>query len=325
MGKKIVIMFPCVGRRVVLVEAFRKACKKLHLQPFIVGTDIQDNSPALNCCDKQYIVKPVADPRYARQAVNIALKEKADLVVPTVDLDLGIWAKNRKRLAKNGCTALIAQPETVAICGDKRKTFQFLTEHGFDTPKTMTAEQALKLKHHKFPYFLKPWDGHASRGNAVVNDRESLRFYAGKRIPNCLIQEFIPGKEFTVDVFVDFQGNVRCVVPRQRLEVRAGEVSKGVTVKNRQIMLQSQKLVEALQPGPGLTTIQCILTKDNKIKFIEINPRFGGGAPLAIKAGANYPLWIIKLWLGQNPRIKIDAWREGLLMMRYDEAIWRQT
>ena len=99
---------------------------------------------------------------------------------------------------------------------------------------------------------------------------------------------------------------------------------------------QSKMLVESLGAGPGVITIQCFLTK-SKIKskitdrgpagteqiiFIEINPRFGGGIPLSIKAGANFPLWILRLWLGQKPRIRQTGWRDGLTMLRYDEAVW---
>jgi carbamoyl-phosphate synthase large subunit len=187
----------------------------------------------------------------------------------------------------------------------------------------MPAAQALRLRRHRFPYFLKPWDGHASKGNAVVRNREELRFYAG-RIPNCIVQEFVPGQEYTVDVLVDFAGQVRCVVPRLRIETRTGEVSKGMTVKHPEIIAQSQRLVEELGAGPGVITIQCFLTPDQQIKFIEINPRFGGGVPLSIKAGADFPRWLLQLWLGQAPRIPLTGWRDGLVMLRYDEAIWRQ-
>ena len=74
---------------------------------------------------------------------------------------------------------------------------------------------------------------------------------------------------------------------------------------------------------PGVVTIQCFLSADAKMNFIEINPRFGGGVPLAIKAGADLPRWILQLWLGQNPRIHLDHWRDQLVMLCYDEAVWR--
>ena len=199
--------------------------------------------------------------------------------------------------------------------------YRFLQEHGFDTPATMSAAQARKLKRYTFPYFLKPWDGYASRGSYIARTREELKFFS-HHVPNCIVQEFIDGIEHTVDVLVDFAGRVRCVVPRRRLQVRSGEVSKGITVKHPQIMERSQELIEILGAGPGVITIQCFLTKKNEIKFIEINPRFGGGIPLSIQAGADFPRWLVQLWLGKKPRIPLDGWRDQLLMLRYDDAVW---
>ncbi|MBA7635638.1 hypothetical protein ES703_43242 [subsurface metagenome] len=255
--------------------------------------------------------------------MEIVVREKVDLLIPTVDLDLPVWARRRKQLARVGCTALVSSPGVVKVCQDKRKTFSFLRKHGFETAHTVDAAEALKRKRHDFPYFLKPWDGHASRGNMMVHNRKELVFYA-EVIPNCLVQEFIAGQEHTVDVLVDFAGKVRCVVPRLRIETRAGEVSKGMTVKDTSIIEQAKLLVERLGAGPGVITIQCFLTPDKVVKFIEINPRFGGGVPLAIKAGANFPLWILRWWLGQEPRIRMMGWRDGLMMLRYDDAIWVQ-
>jgi len=320
-SKKIVILFTCVGRRVSLLRSFRQACRRLGHEAVIIGTDTTEYSAALQCCDRRYLVKPVAHRDYGREVMDIVRKEKVDLLVPTVDLDLLVWARRRGRLEKLGCRALISSDRVVHICQDKRLTYSFLKEHGFDTPETVDATQALKRKRHRWPYFLKPWDGHASRGNQVVHKLEDLRFY-GRRIPHCLVQEFIHGAEHTVDVLVDFEGAVRCVTPRRRIATRAGEVSKGITVNHPGIIEQSKRLIEVLGAGPGVITIQCFLTEQEHIKFIEINPRFGGGVPLSIKAGADFPRWILQLWLGRRPRIPLTGWRDGLVMLRYDEAVW---
>lgn len=319
--KKLVVLFTCVGRRVSLIRGFKKVSGRLGREVVIVGTDTTEYSPALQCCDRKFIVKPVDHRDYGREVTEIIRQEKVDLLVPTVDLDLLNWSRRREQFSQLGCTALISSPKVVKVCQDKRQTYSFLKQYGFDTPETVSAGQALKRQRQKYPYFLKPWDGHASRGNQIVHDKEALRFYA-RRIPNCIVQEYIDGDEYTVDVLVDFQGKVRCVVPRRRIATRAGEVSKGQTVKKPEIIEQSKRLVETLGAGPGVITIQCFLTRQKQVKFIEINPRFGGGVPLSIKAGANFPLWILQLWLGQNPRIPMTGWRDGLIMLRYDDAVW---
>src|SRR4030042_669682 len=90
--------------------------------------------------------------------------------------------------------------------------------------------------------------------------------------------------------------NVRCVGPRKRIEVRAGEVSKGQVAKNAHIMSEATTLVEKLGAGPGVITLQLFLTGDGSIKYIEINPRFGGGAPLSIKVGAETHCALVSGW-----------------------------
>jgi carbamoyl-phosphate synthase large subunit len=69
-------------------------------------------------------------------------------------------------------------------------------------------------------------------------------------------------------------------------------------------------------------TLQLFLTKKNEIKFIEVNPRFGGGAPLSIKAGADFPRWILQELVGRRPRIGFDAFQDDLMMLRYDAEVW---
>jgi carbamoyl-phosphate synthase large subunit len=157
----------------------------------------------------------------------------------------------------------------------------------------------------------------------VVHDRKELRFYA-ERIPNAICQEFIEGVEYTCDVYVDFEMHVRCVVPRRRIEVRSGEVSKSQVVKNPRIMSEARRVVELLGAGPGVITLQLFLTNDGRIKFTEVNPRFGGGAPLSIQAGADFPQWVLQELTGRPPQIEFDGFTDGLMMLRYDAEVWLQ-
>jgi carbamoyl-phosphate synthase large subunit len=327
------ILFTCIGRRVSLLESFRRAARQLKLDASFFGTDTTELSSALQLCDKRFLVKPTTHPRYIAELLSIVKANRVKLLVPTVDLDLRSLSRNKARFAALGCRVLVSDPDVIDICQDKRKTYKFLLKNNFDTPATVSIGTALRdLKSRRsrisnlksqirFPLFLKPWDGSASRGNAVVNNRRELLFYA-RRIPNAIGQELGGGAEHTCDVYVDFDMKVRCVVPRRRIEVRAGEVSKGQVVKDPRMMAQASRLVEKLGAGPGVISLQLFLPDDGKVKFIEINPRFGGGAPLSIKAGANFPRWILQELTGRKPNIRPDAFKDGLIMLRYDSEVW---
>jgi carbamoyl-phosphate synthase large subunit len=315
------ILFTCVGRRVSLLNSFRRAGRQLKIDLSLLGTDATELSSALQLCDKGFPVRPITHANYIKQLLSIVRTNNVKLLIPTVDLDLKLLAQNKPKFTAAGCCVLVSTPDVVDICQDKRKTFRFLLKNGFDTPLTMSPRAALSKKKLNWPCFLKPWDGYASRGNAIVNNREELSFFA-KRVPNCIAQEFIKGTEHTCEVYVDFGMKVRCVVPRKRIEVRAGEVSKGQVVKHPRIMSEAARLVKALGAGPGVITLQLFLTGDGKIKFVEINPRFGGGVPLSIKAGANFPKWILQESLGEKTNIRFDGFKDNLIMLRYDSEVW---
>jgi len=323
-AKNLNILFTCIGRRVSLLEGFRRAAGQLRIKASFFGTDTTEFSPALQLCDKGFLVKPIKHAGYIRQLLSIVKNNNVNLLVPTVDLDLKLLAQNNSKFTELGCRVLVSSPEVLDICQDKRLTYRFLVRNGFDTPVTMTVHSALLKRKLDWPNFLKPWDGYAGRGNAIVLNQKELSFYA-KRIPNPICQEFVQGTEYTCDVYVDFSMKVRCVVPRKRIEIRAGEVSKGQVVKDNQIMSQAAKLVETLGAGPGLITLQLFQTAKGKLKFIEINPRFGGGIPLSIKAGANFPKWILQEMLGKKTNIKFDGFKDSLIMLRYDSEVWLEN
>ena len=323
-------MFTCIGRRVSLLEGFRRAAKQLKINLSLLGTDTTELSPALQLCDRCSIVKPTAHPGYIKQLLSIIKANQVNLLVPTVDLDLKRLSQNKPKFAALGCRVLVSDPEVIDICQDKRETYKFLLKNNFDSPATISVSTALKNRKLKienrksktrFPLFLKPRDGSAGRPNAVANNREELLFYS-KRIPNVICQELVIGTEYTCDVYVDFEMKARCVVPRKRIEVRAGEVSKGQVVKNPGIISEATKLIEKLGAGPGVITLQLFFTDDGKVKFVEINPRFGGGVPLSIKAGADFPKWILQESTGKKPSIRPDGFKDGLIMLRYDSEVW---
>lgn len=315
------ILFTCIGRRVSLLNSFRRAARRLKINARFLGTDITELSSALQLCDASFLVKPVTHAGYIKQLLSIVKTNKVKLLIPTVDLDLKLLARNRPKFAAMGCRVLVSTVDVIDTCQDKRKTYRFLLKNGFETPVTMSVRAALSKRKLNWPCFLKPWDGYASRGNTVVNNRRQLSFFAA-RIPNCIVQEFIEGTEHTCDVYVDFGMKVRCVVPRKRIEARAGEVSKGQVVKHPYIMSEAARLVEILGAGPGVITLQLFLTDDDKVMFIEINPRFGGGVPLSIKAGANFSKWILQEKVGEKPNIRFDGFEDNLIMLRYDGEVW---
>jgi carbamoyl-phosphate synthase large subunit len=138
-------------------------------------------------------------------------------------------------------------------------------------------------------------------------------------VPNPIVQEYLPGPEITNDVICDLQGEVLGVVSRRRIEVRWGEVAKGVTVYDPAIVEACVKIARAL-PAIGPITVQCLL-KDGAPHFTEINARLGGGVPLGIAAGADSPRWLLARAAGLPVEIPpLGAYQQGLYLTRFDDA-----
>ncbi len=315
------MLFTCVGRRVELVNAFRRAADTLGIELDIHGADATRLSPAIHVVDEAHIVPRISTRRYVKALVDLARRAHIGLLIPLIDPELPLLAAAADQFAEVGCLALVSSESVVRTCTDKLATFELLKRTGIDTPKTWPWAEAVKHGTHRFPLFLKPRAGSAGMGNYTVRTVDELRTF-GRRVPDAIVQEFVSGAEHTLDVYTGFDGRARCVVPRKRLEVRTGEVSKGLIVKDSAIMAVGTRVAEALGECRGVITVQCIVTPRGRIRVIEINPRFGGGAPLSIHAGADFPRWILAGLVGKRMRINPTGFRDDIAMLRYDESVF---
>lgn len=312
------ILFSCIGRRVALVNAFRESMRRLGLKGRILGSDMAPHSSAFQVCDEAHVVHSSTHKDYVDQLVALCRDKGVDLLIPLIDPELHILAGLNARFREVGTTLCLSSQEVVRICRDKVRTHDFLTKAGIDTPALLSHDQ---VRDEDLPLFMKPRDGSSAKDIHRISTRRQLEFYR-QEVPGAIIQEYLPGQEFTLDIFCDFSGEPRCAVPRQRLEVRGGEVVKSMTVKDPQIIEVGMATARALGGCMGPITLQCFRTSSGRISVIEINPRLGGGVPLAIAAGADIPGWIIQSAMGRSPEIDPMAFADQLVMLRYDEAFF---
>lgn len=315
------ILFTCVGRRIELLNAFRKAARSLRIKLEVHGADVNRTAPAIHQADIAHIIPRIGHRQHVSALLNLVKQHKIDAIIPLIDSDLLSLSKAALRFAKLNCNVVISKQSVIEACADKLLTYRILRDAQIDTPETWTPKEVLSRRRHKFPYFLKPREGSAGQGLFKIDNINELRVFI-KRQPDCVIQEFIEGVEHTMDVYTGLDGNPRCVVPRRRLEVRTGEVSKGLIVKEPKIIWAGRKVANAIPGFRGVVTVQCMVTANGRITVIEINPRFGGGAPLSIHAGADFPKWLMTELLGRPLRVRPDAYRDNIAMLRYDESLF---
>ncbi|WHY75027.1 ATP-grasp domain-containing protein [Fictibacillus enclensis] len=317
------ILFTSSGRRVSLIQKFKDVMSKNNIKGKIISADLKGNAPTAYISDKHYLVPKVTDKNYLQELLSICVLNEIDLVIPLIDTELNLIAKNKLVFNEHGINVLVSSERINEIANDKLKTFEFFQRNSIPTPKVY-SEQELEEKKFSFPLIVKPRNGSSSQGVTIINNEKELYFFK-EYIPNAIVQEYIQGKEYTVDVMLDYEGNIKTIVPRLRIETRSGEVSKGTTKKDKRIINEVRKLLNVLPGSCGCITVQLFKKEDGEISIIEINPRFGGGIPLSIEAGANFPLWTIEMSKGVIFNVEDFTWKDGFSMLRFDEALYMES
>jgi carbamoyl-phosphate synthase large subunit len=324
-GEPVTVLISSAGRRVELLRGFRRALEAVGAPDRVLATDCSWYSSAFHDADEAFLVPRLDDPEFAPRLLELCLKHDVDMLVPTIDTELPVWVAHRDQFAEIGTTIALSDGDVVAIAADKQRTQDWLVAHGFPTVEQTTPAAALADPDvWTFPLMAKPRFGSAGLGVGLVRDGQELALVArrGHELGEIIVQRVAPGVEHTIDVLSDRTGRCVCAVPRRRIEVRAGEVSKGVTVRSAALEDLAARMCEALPGAYGALNVQMFVDDADDLAVIEINARYGGGFPLSLAAGADFPRWMLEELRGLPSTAAPDGWRAGLVMLRYDAAVF---
>lgn len=313
------VLISSAGRRVELLRLFRRDLDDLGVKGRVIAADMSATSAAFHDADDQFLVPRCTHDEFIPTVLEECQRRQIGLIVPTIDTELAAYAAHRDTFAAAGVAVHVSSPAVIAIAADKRATHRWLTTEGFPTVEQADVADVLAGSNGwRLPAIVKPVGGSAGIGVARVADLNHLRI--ATLGGDFVVQSIAPGIEHTVDVYVSRDGRCLASVPRRRLEVRAGEVSKAVTVRDELLMDLAKRVFERLPGAWGVQNIQ-IFTDGEQASIIEINPRFGGGFPLSWEAGARGSRWLLEEVLGL-PLTAGDGWHEGRVMLRYDAAVF---
>lgn len=310
------VLFTSAGRRVELIQAFRQSLQNQSVNTRIIATDLNPGlASACHFADAAYPLPKCNEDNYLKILIDICIHEQVDLLIPLYEPEFAFLNQSRHEFEIRKTNLLLSNRHTLETCRDKWLTHQFFLNNGIKTPLSWTGDTLPKQG--QLPLFAKPRKGMGSIGIKKIISPEQLLL---QRTPEILLQEFISGREYTLDILSDLSGKVISVVPRERLEVRSGEVSKSRTVKRDDLIKDGKEIVETLG-AIGPVTLQCIDTGQD-VYWIEINPRFGGGVPLSIAAGVDYPYLLYRMCTRQPVQPIIGQFKDNLTMLRYDQAVY---
>lgn len=312
------ILITSAGRRVGLVRAFQFELKKVFPQSKVFTADFNPQwSSACRISDSFFTLPKVENDSYINSLLKLCIEESIKVVIPTIDTELEVLSKAKKKFELNNIYIIVSDHLLVSNCRDKRKTNFLFTDLGIKVPNLIEKDNL------RFPLFIKPYNGSLSKDIHIINGRNELTD-ALLENHNLMFMEYIDTneyQEYTVDAYYDKKNFLKCLVPRSRIEVRGGEISKGRTEKKEFYQILKHKL-EFIQGAIGCLTIQVFIGRTTgEIIGIEINPRFGGGYPLSYASGANYPEYIIKEYILNESIPFFDSWIENRVMLRYDSEV----
>ena len=321
------VLLSSAGRRVQLIECFRADAVRLGVGLEIIAVDSEPAlSVACRVADHAYGVPPCTDPTFVVRLLEICSRHRVDLLVPTIDPELEILSQSAPAFVQVGTRVAVSASGVVALARDKLHTAQHLAFHGLPVPWTIEASRL--GAHPPQPFrrmILKPRHGSSSVGIRRIERVEDWPLVLSGGCPpeDCILQDLLAGDEYTVNLFFDAEGRLRSAVPHHRIAVRDGEVAKGITRRHSKLLALAEALGAVLQGARGPLCFQAIVSSSGAAAIFEINARFGGGFPLAHHAGARFTQWLLEEALGL-PSSANDDWRDGVLMLRYDAAVFTE-
>jgi carbamoyl-phosphate synthase large subunit len=313
------ILITSAGQRVALVRGFQETLRRFFPDARVYTTDMNPRlAPAAYVSDGCFEVLRVTDPNYIQQLLQLCKDNGVGMIIPTIDTELLVLAKNKALFEENGIVVSVSSLDFITICRDKRNTGEFFEKHSIRVPK------AIDKNNPTYPLFAKPYDGSLSTNLHYIKSAEELTTEILED-PKLLFMEYIDKelyKEYTIDMYYGRDHKVKCIVPRERIKIRAGEINKGLTEKEPLTKYIYDRL-GTIEGCVGCICIQVFLNpQSGDVVGIEINPRFGGGYPQTYAAGGNFAELLIKEYFLSESVEYFDDWKDHLLMLRYDDAIY---
>lgn len=256
--------------------------------PDLFAADMDPLAPGLYLVphDHRVLVRPGADPLFVEDLLEACTALEIDVLVPTVDCELLPIAQSRHLFEAIGTRVMVADEKTLRLCQDKARLLE-VCEGVVPLPRWTVVDPDMDLRAWDLPAFAKPRTGSGSRGIRRVDSIGDLAHLPTSG--EMLLQDFLPGEEYSVDVLCDQRGEIIAAVPRARLRVDSGVAITARTVQDEELHLYAKRTARAIGLR-GVANVQFKRDSRGTPRLLEVNPRFPGTMPLTVAAGVNMPL-----------------------------------
>lgn len=282
-----ILIIPAGSGGAVSILKYYKTCNDI----YTVGLDSDPLAPGLYLADKGYVIPTFNSPSFMHALTNILKKEKIDLVLPTIDNISIQFALSKKGIEKYS-KLILSDLKTILITRDKWKVYTTLLDK-IDMPQSNVSKDI----RFDYPLLIKPRDGFGSRNVFKISNNKELDFFY-EYVPNPIIQEYLNGKEYTIDCLVDTNGNLLYCIQRERIQAKCGISHKGKTVSIKLLEDMAFNICNILNiRGPFF--FQAIKNDDDIPKLTEVNLRISGTMSLSNRYSKIYDN-IINTYMGKE-------------------------
>lgn len=312
----------------------------------IIGCDMKERVGTRCLLDGFEQIPPASSPDFVETLLAKAVQNGADVVLPLVTRELELLSGSVSRFAEAGIKVCVCPAESLHIANDKGLMLDEMKKGGLPVPgyvRITRAEQfAPACKALGYPektVCFKPTHSNGSRGFRIISpdiDRATLLFgekpnstymdfddavdvlTGMDKIPELLVMEYLPGSEYSIDMFVD-NGNTLAAVPRKRLAMNGGISVSCLMEDNREIIDYCTDIARVLRLD-GNIGIQVRADCEGRYRILEINPRVQGTIVACLASGVNFPYLAVKRVLGET--VSVPSIRWGVSMCRYWDEVY---
>lgn len=222
----------------------------------------------------------VTDEAFVAQMATIVAQKQIDAIYPATDMAIACCKNNEAEL---GCKVISSNVETVNLCLSKHQIYAKLQDIIL-VPREYTSVADIV----RYPVFGKHDVGHSAIGVKILYDAQDVKDYLADN-RDCLICEYLPGDEFTVDCFSNYKGELLFCGVRQRVRI-----SNGISVNTKPFedtRNEFRPLIEAINKRvafQGAWFAQFKRNVNGELVLLEIASRFGGSSSLFRALGVNF-------------------------------------
>lgn len=309
------VLLTCIGGR-FSINTIKALKKPSGIKVKVVGVDMKTDVEARHYVDAFYTVPAGSDKEYITRLLDIAQKERVEIIMPCSDEEAIALCRAKGNFAKKGITCAVDKSNTVELVTDKCKLFEFLSQKRIPMPRfkpiscvRQISDFAQYLDYPKHKFVIKPARSRGARDVWVIGEdagmcplKKLLRDLKERKIKqfNYLAMEFLPGPAYDVDLLAK-NGRPLCILNRRRLwRNKLSGFSQGCIVEENKPLTDFVAKASALLKLNYVYDFDCGTYLNGMPAVYEINPRFSGAIAAGIGSGVNIPQMLIRMIKGLN-------------------------